>query len=178
VIHGNKDEPDKQHLSLGAALQRIDMSSLVFFIGILLSVATLEHSHILTALAQMLDKTIGNQGIIVSIFGLSSAIIDNVPLVAASMGMYSTSQFPADSFLWEFLAYAAGTGGSILIIGSAAGVAAMGIEKIEFFWYVRKISFLAFIGYAGGAVLYTLMNEAECPPVNESCEKRPHYFDK
>jgi Na+/H+ antiporter NhaD/arsenite permease-like protein len=158
VIHGNKNEPDKQHLSLGAALQRIDMSSLVFFIGILLSVATLEHSHILTALAQMLDKMIGNQGIIVSIFGLASAIIDNVPLVAASMGMYSTAQFPADSFLWEFLAYAAGTGGSILIIGSAAGVAAMGIEKIEFFWYVRKISFLAFIGYAGGAVLYTLMN--------------------
>ncbi len=157
LIHGNKDETDKQHLSLGSALQRIDMSSLVFFIGILLSVATLEHSHILPSLAQWLDKTVGNQAIIVSIFGLASAIVDNVPLVAASMGMYSLAQYPTDSFLWEFLAYAAGTGGSILIIGSAAGVAAMGIEKIEFFWYVRRISFLALLGYAGGAVAYTLL---------------------
>lgn len=98
----------------------------------------------------------GNQAIIVSIFGLVSAIVDNVPLVAASMGMYSLTEFPPDSFLWEFLAYAAGTGGSILIIGSAAGVAAMGIEKIEFFWYVRKISFYALIGYIGGAVTYVL----------------------
>jgi len=158
LIHSKKEDPDKQHLSLGAALQRIDMSSLVFFIGILLSVATLEHSHILTSLAQWLDKMVGNQAIIVSIFGLTSAIVDNVPLVAASMGMYSLAQFPVDSFLWEFLAYAAGTGGSILIIGSAAGVAAMGIEKIEFFWYVRKISFLAFSGYAGGAILYILLS--------------------
>ena len=100
----------------------------------------------------------GNQAIIVSIFGLVSAIVDNVPLVAASMGMYSMTQFPPDSFLWEFLAYAAGTGGSILIIGSAAGVAAMGIEKIEFFWYVRRISFLAFIGYIAGAVTYVLLH--------------------
>lgn len=158
LVHGKKVDQDKQHLSLGAALQRIDMSSLVFFIGILLSVATLEHSHILTSLAQWLDKTVGNQAIIVSIFGLASAIVDNVPLVAASMGMYSIAQFPADSFLWEFLAYAAGTGGSILIIGSAAGVAAMGIEKIEFFWYVRKISLLALIGYAGGAASYIFLS--------------------
>ncbi len=157
LIHGKKDDSDKQHLSLGAALQRIDMSSLVFFIGILLSVATLEHSHILAALAQALDKTIGNQAVIVSIFGLASAIVDNVPLVAASMGMYPLSQFPTDAFLWEFLAYAAGTGGSILIIGSAAGVAAMGIEKIEFFWYVKKISLLALSGYAGGAATYILL---------------------
>lgn len=158
LIHGKKLEEDKERLTLASALQRIDMSSLVFFIGILLAVATLEHSHILSAHAQWLDQTVGNQALIVSIFGLVSAIIDNVPLVAASMGMYSLAQYPTDSFIWEFLAYAAGTGGSILIIGSAAGVAAMGIEKIEFFWYIRKISLLALIGYVGGAIAYILMN--------------------
>jgi Na+/H+ antiporter NhaD/arsenite permease-like protein len=158
LIHRNKAETEKAYLTLGAALQRIDMSSLVFFIGILLAVATLEHSHILNALAQWLDKVVGNQAAIVFIFGLASAIVDNVPLVAASMGMYPLSEFPADSFLWEFLAYAAGTGGSILIIGSAAGVAAMGIEKIEFFWYVKKISLLALTGYIGGASAYILLN--------------------
>ena len=157
LIHGKKQEQDKHYLTLGAALQRIDISSLVFFIGILLAVATLEHSHILASLAQWLDKTVGNQAMIVFIFGLASAIVDNVPLVAASMGMYSLADFPTDAFLWEFLAYAAGTGGSILIIGSAAGVAAMGIEKIEFFWYVRKISFLALIGYIVGAISYILL---------------------
>jgi Na+/H+ antiporter NhaD/arsenite permease-like protein len=134
------------------------MSSLVFFIGILLAVAALEHAHILTSLAQWLGKVVGNQSIIVSIFGLASAIADNVPLVAAAMRMYSMTQFPPDSFLWEFLAYAAGTGGSILIIGSAAGVAATGIEKIEFFWYVRRVSFFALIGYLGGAVTYVLLH--------------------
>jgi len=157
LIHRHKLEEEKHHLTLGAALQRIDMSSLVFFIGILLAVATLEHSHILTSLAQWLDRTVGSQTLIVSIFGLASAVVDNVPLVAASMGMYSLAEYPANSFLWEFLAYAAGTGGSILIIGSAAGVAAMGIEKIEFFWYVRKISALALIGYLGGAAAYVVM---------------------
>jgi Na+/H+ antiporter NhaD/arsenite permease-like protein len=91
------------------------------------------------------------------VFGLASAVIDNVPLVAAAMGMYSLAQYPADSFLWEFMAYAAGTGGSVLIIGSAAGVAAMGIEKIEFFWYVRKISLLALLGYVAGAAAYVLL---------------------
>ncbi len=158
LIHRNKEAADKQHLTLVSALQRIDMSALVFFIGILLAVATLEHTHILASLAQWLDKVVGNQAIIVSIFGLVSAIVDNVPLVAASMGMYSMTEFPPDSFLWEFLAYAAGTGGSILIIGSAAGVAAMGLEKIEFFWYVRRISLLALIGYIGGAVVYVLLH--------------------
>lgn len=158
LIHRNKEEKEKEHLTIGAALQRIDMQSLVFFIGILLAVATLEHSHILAALAKWLDDTIGSQAAIVFVFGLVSAIVDNVPLVAASMGMYSLTEFPADSFLWEFLAYAAGTGGSILIIGSAAGVAAMGIEKIEFFWYVRKISLLALIGYIGGGLSYVALH--------------------
>ena len=154
LVHRQKDEQDKAHLSLTHALTRIDMPSIVFFVGILLSVATLEHTHILSDLASWLDQVVGRQDVIVMIIGVVSAIVDNVPLVAASMGMYSLTQFPADSFLWEFLAYCAGTGGSILIIGSAAGVAAMGLEKIDFVWYLKKISGLALLGYFGGAVVY------------------------
>ena len=154
LVHRHKEDGTKQHLTLVHALSKIDMSSLVFFIGILLSVATLEHTHILTALAQWLDQTVGRLDVIVMIIGVASAIVDNVPLVAASMGMYSLTQYPADHFLWEFLAYCAGTGGSILIIGSAAGVAAMGLEKIHFFWYVKKISALALLGYLAGAGVY------------------------
>ena len=154
LVHRHKEDGTKQHLTLVHALSRIDMSSIVFFIGILLSVATLEHAHILTSLAKWLDEAIGRQDVIVMIIGLASAVVDNVPLVAASMGMYSLTQYPPDHFLWEFLAYCAGTGGSILIIGSAAGVAAMGIEKIHFFWYVRKISGLALLGYLTGAGVY------------------------
>ena len=156
IVHRHKEDEYKQHLTLAHALSKIDMSSLVFFVGILLAVATLEHTHILASLAQWLDHAIGRQDVIVLIIGMVSAIVDNVPLVAASMGMYSLADFPADSFLWEFLAYCAGTGGSILIIGSAAGVAAMGLEKIHFFWYVRKISGLALVGYLGGAGTYLL----------------------
>lgn len=154
LVHRHKEEDNKQHLTLAHALGKIDMSSLVFFIGILLSVATLEHTHILNSLAMWLDVTIGRQDIIVMIIGVASAVVDNVPLVAASMSMYSLSQYPADHFLWEFLAYCAGTGGSILIIGSAAGVAAMGLEKIHFFWYVKKVSGLALLGYLAGAGAY------------------------
>jgi Na+/H+ antiporter NhaD/arsenite permease-like protein len=156
LVHRNKEDEEKQHLTLAHALMRIDMSSIVFFIGILLAVATLEHSHILNAVAQWLDQTIGRQDMIVTIMGLVSAIVDNVPLVAASMGMYDIAQYPPDSFLWEFIAYCAGTGGSILIIGSAAGVAAMGLEKIQFGWYVRKISWLALLGYFAGIAAYIL----------------------
>jgi Na+/H+ antiporter NhaD/arsenite permease-like protein len=155
LVHRNmEDDLHKQRLTLARALTRIDMSSVVFFIGILLAVAILEHTHILSSLAQWLDRTVGRLDIIVMIIGLVSAVVDNVPLVAASMGMYNLTVYPPDSFLWEFVAYCAGTGGSILIIGSAAGVAAMGLEKIDFFWYVRKISGLALIGYFAGAVLY------------------------
>ena len=154
LIHREKEEIDKQHLTLAHALMKIDMSSIVFFTGILLSVATLEHTHILGALAKWLDQTVGRQDVIVTIIGLASSIVDNVPLVAASMGMYSLAQYPTDSFLWEFMAYCAGTGGSILIIGSAAGVAAMGLEKIHFFWYVKRISGLALIGYFAGVIAY------------------------
>jgi NhaD family Na+/H+ antiporter len=156
LLHKNKEEDEKQHLSLVHALMRIDMSSIVFFIGILLAVATLEHSHILSSLATLLNQHIGRLDLIVTIMGLLSAIVDNVPLVAASMGMYDLTTYPADSFLWEFIAYAAGTGGSILIIGSAAGVAAMGLEKIKFGWYLKKISWLALIGYFAGNATYIL----------------------
>ncbi len=154
MIHRGKDDEAKKRLTLVHALTRIDMGSIVFFVGILLAVAALEHTHILEMLAKWLDANVGRQDAIVIMLGLLSAVVDNVPLVAASMGMYSLTQYPADSFLWEFVAYCAGTGGSILIIGSAAGVAAMGLEKIEFFWYVRRISGLALLGYLGGAAAY------------------------
>lgn len=158
LVHRHKEDVFKHHLTLVHALSRIDMSSLVFFIGILLAVATLEHTHILSDLASWLNQAVGRQDIIVLIIGMVSAIVDNVPLVAASMGMYSLADFPADHFLWQFLAYCAGTGGSILIIGSAAGVAAMGLEKVDFFWYVRKISGLALVGYFAGAGVYLLQH--------------------
>ena len=148
---------DREHLRITHALTRIDKSSVLFFLGILLAVGALEATGILTGLATGLDKTIGNKDIIVTIIGLASAIIDNVPLVAASMGMYHLNVFPVDSRLWEMLAFCAGTGGSILIIGSAAGVVVMGIEKIEFFWYLKKISFTAALGYFAGVISYVLL---------------------
>ena len=156
LLHSDKTDEDKNHLTIGHALSRIDMSSVVFFIGILLAVASLEHTHILGSLAEWLDKTVGRQDVIVIIIGLVSAVVDNVPLVAASMGMYSLTDFPPDHFLWQFMAYCAGTGGSILIIGSAAGVAAMGLEKIDFIWYMKKISWLAALGYFAGAAFYVI----------------------
>ena len=150
------EEEDQSHLSLVHSLSRIDMGSLTFFMGILLAVAVLEHAHILQNLAQWLNDTVGRMDVIVLLIGLVSAVVDNVPLVAASMGMYSLADHPPDSFLWEFIAYCAGTGGSVLIIGSAAGVAAMGLEKIDFFWYVKRISGLALLGYFAGALAYIL----------------------
>ena len=158
ILHRNKEPEIKERLTLANALTRIDLSAIVFFLGILLAVAALEHTQILTALAGWLNATIGRQDVIVLILGLLSAIVDNVPLVAASMGMYSLQQNPPDSFLWEFIAYCAGTGGSILIIGSAAGVAAMGLEKIQFIWYLKKISGLALLGYLAGAAVYVLQS--------------------
>jgi Na+/H+ antiporter NhaD/arsenite permease-like protein len=154
IIHRHKEDDEKKPLTLVHALTRIDMSSIVFFIGILLAVAVLEKARILEMFANWLDATVGRLDVIVVLLGLLSAVVDNVPLVAASMGMYSLTQYPPDSFLWEFVAYCAGTGGSILIIGSASGVAAMGLEKIEFFWYMRRISGLALLGYFGGVAAY------------------------
>ena len=154
LLHRQAEEGRKQRLTLAHALTRIDMASVVFFIGILLAVAVLEHAHILAALASWLNQVLGRQDLIVLSMGLVSAVVDNVPLVAAAMGMYSLEQYPPDSFLWQFIAYCAGTGGSILVIGSAAGVAAMGLEKINFVWYLRNISLLALLGYLAGALVY------------------------
>lgn len=156
LLHREKEDVHKERLTLVSALTRIDMASIIFFVGILLAVAVLEHTHVLSELAHSLDRSVGRQDLIVLLIGLASAVVDNVPLVAASMGMYSLQQFPTDSFLWEFLAYCAGTGGSILIIGSASGVAAMGLEKISFTWYLRKISLIALLGYLAGAAVYVL----------------------
>jgi Na+/H+ antiporter NhaD/arsenite permease-like protein len=156
LVHKNKEDDAKEHFTLVHALTKIDMGSIVFFIGILLAVASLEHSHILTSVATWLDQSVGRIDVIVTIIGVVSAIVDNVPLVAASMGMYDLAKYPPDSFLWEYMAYCAGTGGSILIIGSAAGVAAMGLEKIDFIWYLKKISWLAALGYFAGAAAYLI----------------------
>ncbi|MEZ7866435.1 MAG: sodium:proton antiporter NhaD [Paludibacteraceae bacterium] len=157
IMHRNhtEDQPENgKSRTVTDVLTRIDLPSILFFLGILLAVASLEVSGILHTLSQFLDEKIGNLNFIVIAIGLASAIIDNVPLVAATQGMYDLAQFPMDHYLWEFLAYCAGTGGSILIIGSAAGVAAMGMEKINFFWYVKKISWLALLGYLAGAAFY------------------------
>lgn len=140
----------RQHLRLPQILTRIDTSGVLFFLGILLCISSLDVAGILLQLAQFLDHTIGNLSVIVTLIGLISAVIDNVPLVAAGMGMYSMDVYPTDSYLWQMLAYCAGTGGSILIIGSAAGVAFMGLEKINFIWYVKKVSLIAFVSYMAG----------------------------
>jgi Na+/H+ antiporter NhaD/arsenite permease-like protein len=155
-IHKKKEVQEKKQLSVEHALRTIDVPSILFFLGILMAVASLESTQILTRFAQILDQRIGNQTLIVMSIGVLSAIVDNVPLVAATMGMYDLSVFPPDSYLWEFIAYCSGTGGSLLIIGSAAGVAVMGIEKIEFFWYLKKIGWLAALGYLAGAGVYVL----------------------
>jgi len=160
IVHRHKDEHVRQPLTLVHALTRIDMSSIVFFVGILLAVACLDHAGLLSMVAKWLDAAIGRQDIIVIVLGLLSAIIDNVPLVAATMGMYDLAHYPPDSFIWEFIAYCAGTGGSILIIGSAAGVAAMGLERIEFLWYARRIAGPALAGYLAGAVVYIAQHGA------------------
>ena len=145
---------DRTHLSVSNALGRIDTSSVLFFLAILLAVGALETEGLLIQLATWLDNTIGNKDVIVTALGLASAIIDNVPLTAASMGMYSLADYPIDHRIWEMMAYAVGTGGSCLIIGSAAGVVVMGMEKIEFIWYLKKITLTALLGYFAGIVTY------------------------
>lgn len=157
IINPDLDGAVKKHYTAGHALSRIDMSSVLFFLGILLAVGALQSMSTLTNFAEYLNLTIGDNRIIITLIGLLSAILDNVPLIAASMGMYSMDTYPVDHMIWEYLAYCAGTGGSILVIGSAAGVAAMGMEKIEFIWYLKKISLLAAMGYFGGAIVYLIM---------------------
>jgi Na+/H+ antiporter NhaD/arsenite permease-like protein len=159
LIHRGKSHEERKRVTIVEALSRIDMSAIMFFIGILLAVATLQHAGVLADLARWLDAAIGRTDLIVLVFGLLSAIVDNVPMVAAAMGMYPMSAYPPDSFLWEFMAYCTGTGGSILIIGSAAGIAAMGAEKIDFIWYLRRFALLALTGYLAGAAVYVVQGE-------------------
>ncbi|QJD81155.1 sodium:proton antiporter NhaD [Spirosoma rhododendri] len=154
VIHKDKDEAERRKLTASYALSRIDTPSILFFLGILLAVGSLESTGFLRGLAGSLDRAVGNTSLIVLLIGVASAVVDNVPIVAAAMGMYDLTTFPADSPLWSFLAYCAGTGGSLLVIGSAAGVAVMGLEKIAFGWYLRRISWLALLGYLAGAGVY------------------------
>lgn len=154
MIHSGKDEADKDNLSVVHALRKIDTPSILFFLGILISISALESTGQLKQLAGWLTQTIGNETAIVTTIGLLSAIVDNVPLVAATQGMYSLADFPTDGFFWSFLAFATGTGGSVLIIGSAAGVAAMGMEKVDFFWYLKRIALLALLGYFSGCIVY------------------------
>jgi Na+/H+ antiporter NhaD/arsenite permease-like protein len=156
ILHRNKAEQHAGQLGVTQALRRIDTASVLFFLGILLAVGSLQAIGMLSALAGWLERSVGNLSLIVLFIGLLSAIVDNVPLVAASMGMYPISAFPMDHFLWQFLAFCAGTGGSILVIGSAAGVAAMGMERITFGWYLKKIAPLALAGYLAGAGVYVL----------------------
>ena len=158
LVHSKKDTVDKDSLSVNFAIRKIDTPSILFFLGILISVGALQYSGVLLIVSDKLTEAIGDQRIIVIVLGMLSAIIDNVPLVAATQGMYSLTEFPQDHPFWLFIAYCTGTGGSILIIGSAAGVAAMGLTNIEFFWYVKKISFWAFLGYISGALLFLAMN--------------------
>ena len=157
MIHPELDDAVKKQYTAAGALSRIDVPSVLFFLGILLAVGSLESMQTLQHFAAYLSETIGDNRIIITLIGLLSAVVDNVPLVAASMGMYSLDVYPADHMIWEYLAYCAGTGGSILIIGSAAGVAVMGMEKIDFVWYLKKISFIALIGYFAGAITYLLL---------------------
>jgi Na+/H+ antiporter NhaD/arsenite permease-like protein len=164
------DEKFEGHQMTSAkhALSRIDTSSVLFFLGILLAVGSMESLGILSQFAGLMNAALpaetnflpGVTGtdIVVLLLGIGSAIIDNVPLVAAAMGMYSLDEYATDSKLWHFLAYSAGTGGSMLIIGSAAGVAAMGMEKIDFMWYLKNISWIALIGFLAGAAAFFLLH--------------------
>jgi Na+/H+ antiporter NhaD/arsenite permease-like protein len=168
-VHPEEDftEERRHQYSARHALSRIEFSSILFFLGILLAVSALDSvvavvhdGHaigFLTAMAETLQHWIPNLDVVVVILGFLSAIIDNVPLVAAVMGMFPMEQFPVDSRLWQFIAYTAGTGGSIFIIGSAAGVAAMGMERIDFIWYLKRISILALAGYLAGVFMFLFM---------------------
>ena len=156
IMNGRKPENEKNYLSVSHALRKIDSPSILFFLGILLSIAALESVGILHSIAEKMSSSLGNENTIVLSIGLLSSIVDNVPLVAAVQGMYDLNQYPTDDYFWKFIAYATGTGGSVLIIGSAAGIAAMGMEKIRFFWYLKKISLLALLGYFSGAGIFIL----------------------
>jgi len=163
ILHKNKSQEDRRTLTVIGVLRKVDVPTIFFFLGILSAVAAMQSAGHLGLAASWLDKNVGDIYVINLIIGVLSSIVDNVPLVAGAMGMYEIAQagatgydafFVVDGIFWEFLAFCAGTGGSILIIGSAAGVAAMGMEKIDFIWYLKKITLLALAGYLAGAAVY------------------------
>jgi Na+/H+ antiporter NhaD/arsenite permease-like protein len=159
IIHKEKKTEEKSHKSVIGALKKVDTPSVFFFMGILTAVASLQSAGHLFELADILNDKIGNLYAINLVIGVLSSIVDNVPLVAGAIGMYpiaNSGDFAQDGMFWEFLAYCAGTGGSCLIIGSAAGVAIMGILKIDFIWYLKKMSLLALVGYLSGAAVYVM----------------------
>jgi Na+/H+ antiporter NhaD/arsenite permease-like protein len=158
ILHRKKQDDHKKSLSIAGIIQRIDTPSILFFLGILMAVAALQVGGHLWQLSTLLDQSFNNIYIVNTLIGILSAVIDNVPMVAGAMGMYSLEVYHVDSDFWELLAYCAGTGGSILIIGSAAGVAIMGIFKIDFIWYLKRISVLALLGYLAGIGTYVLLN--------------------
>jgi len=175
IMHKNKHVDDKRHLSVINILKKVDIPTVMFFVGILTAVASLQSAGQLGLLSAWLDEVTGkNIYVIDTVIGVLSSIVDNVPLTAAAMGMYpvmthalvAASAEPAymhhfvqNGSFWELLAFTAGTGGSILIIGSAAGVVAMALEKIDFIWYMKKIAWLALLGYLAGILVYWLQNE-------------------
>lgn len=153
------DEETRSSTNVVGVLKKIDTASILFFLGILLAVGTLQSTGVLLTVASWLENNIPNMQVVALVIGLLSAVVDNVPLVAAGIGMWGPDQFPTDSTFWLFLAYCAGTGGSCLIIGSAAGVAAMGIEKIDFIWYIKRVSMFALLGYLGGAGVFVIQEK-------------------
>ncbi|MBP3828530.1 MAG: sodium:proton antiporter NhaD [Prevotella sp.] len=158
IFHRSTDEEDTMAKRVTELLTRIDLSTILFFLGILMAVSCLEHIGVLTALGQSLDQVSGgNHYLVTGIIGVLSSIVDNVPLVAGAMGMYpvaATGDMAVDGIFWQLLAYCAGVGGSMLIIGSAAGVVVMGLEKITFGWYLKRITWIAFVGYLCGMFAY------------------------
>jgi len=156
LIHKSKEPEQAEKYEVANVLQKVDTPSVLFFLGILLAVSALQSFGLLKEMANILSNTLRNDYLIGTTLGLLSAIVDNVPLVAASQGMYDLTTYPTDHPFWEFLALTTGTGGSAIIIGSAAGVAVMGIEKIEFMWYLKKISWLALLGFAAGVAVFLL----------------------
>ena len=157
IMHRSKEKEIRKNFSVDTALQKADSPSIMFFLGILLAVAALDTVGVLGNLSGFLSDNLKGETAIGIVLGLMSAIIDNVPLVAATIGMYDLNTYPMDHYFWELLAFTTGTGGSAIIIGSAAGVAAMGIEKMSFFWYLKKISWLALIGFFAGSGTYIFL---------------------
>ena len=161
ILHKRKNSDEKGVLSVSHALRKIDTPSILFFFGILMSIEALETIGVLPQMAKILTTAFGDKNMVAICIGLLSSVFDNVPLVAALQNMYSLEVFPKDHYFWELLCFTAGTGGSCLIIGSAAGVAVMGIEKIDFFWYLKKISWIALIGYFAGVIIFLLQHFME-----------------